>query len=395
VAYFAGSSQYDNWLSFRASLPDSDVTAITVKGSEDPVGRTCDDPDLAQQIADAMRAGAANFPVSHKTLSLECGDSTWNTGSCSTTLSDPNNLELNVGPRAAVCESNICRQYVLRPGSMFSGWGGLAGPAPCSAPTQTMTVVVDLGLDLQVLDHYVLYDAKEPKHTAKFEKRVVTLDDQFEFGMFNVDKLEELGNPAETTVDGDETTSISNPDVHLVSYKIKKDRGEPKHQKMRVRVTNQFGEITLDTKKPDRLLVPSAKSLDGWVEARVDPPVDHFKCYKVKVTEGTPEFEELTVLVKDQFHTDPFPEETVLLEVKKPKRLCNPVNKNGEGILDEESHLLCYGVKRPKGEPKFERIDDIFVNNQFGPLQIDAKKEKELCVPSTKEDLGEVPKDGG
>ena len=37
------------------------------------------------------------------------------------------------------------------------------------------------------------------------------------------------------------------------------------------------------------------------------------------------------------------------------------------------------------GEPKFEKVKGIHVNNQFGPLQLDAKKEKELCVPSEKD----------
>ena len=33
----------------------------------------------------------------------------------------------------------------------------------------------------------------------------------------------------------------------------------------------------------------------------------------------------------------------------------------------------------------------IHINNQFGPLQIDAKKEKELCVPSEKDLTNAVP----
>ena len=44
VPYPSGSSQYDNWLSFRASLPTSGVASITLNGSRDTVGRTCSDP---------------------------------------------------------------------------------------------------------------------------------------------------------------------------------------------------------------------------------------------------------------------------------------------------------------------------------------------------------------
>ena len=72
----------------------------------------------------------------------------------------------------------------------------------------------------------------------------------------------------------------------------------------------------------------------------------------------------------------------MLLTVKKPERLCNPVDKDGEGMGNPDDHLLCYKVKRAKREPKFEKVKGIHINNQFSPLQLDAKKEKELCVPS-------------
>ena len=39
---------------------------------------------------------------------------------------------------------------------------------------------------------------------------------------------------------------------------------------------------------------------------------------------------------------------------------------------------MCYSVRRVD-------IANIHVNNQFGPLEVETKKEKkELCVPSTK-----------
>ena len=57
VGYLSGSSQYDDWLSFRASLPASDVSSIIVSGSRNSLGRTCSDPVKAQQIADAMFVG--------------------------------------------------------------------------------------------------------------------------------------------------------------------------------------------------------------------------------------------------------------------------------------------------------------------------------------------------
>jgi len=224
-------------------------------------------------------------------------------------------------------------------------------------------------------DHYLSYDVKEMKGTPKFEKRDVTLADQFETGIFEVKKLKALYNPVDKNGEG-----IIDPNTHLVGYEIKRDKDEPKHVKQtNIQVDNQFGTLIVDTKKPDRLLVPSAKSLTGPVGALPVPlTVDHFNCYKVKVTEGTPEFVPLQVTLEDQF-TAPR-----VFDVDKPTRLCNPVDKNGEGILNPELHLLCYKVKPAKDEPKHEKIESIHVNNQFGPLQVDTKKEKELCVPSTK-----------
>ena len=64
--------------------------------------------------------------------------------------------------------------------------------------------------------------------------------------------------------------------------------------------------------------------------------------------------------------------------------LVAPVDKNGAGMDNPISHLMCYSAKPARKEPKHERIKDIGVNDQFGPLQVDTKKERELCVPSTK-----------
>jgi hypothetical protein len=141
AAYYSGQSQYDNWLSFRESLPESGVTSITVKGSNDPVGRTCSDPVKAQQIADAIRAGAADLSARAATLSINCDDFYWNTGSCSLDINDPNNLELNVGPEAVVCTCTDSN-YVLRPAIFSSAWGGIAG-STCAPPTQTLAVEVN------------------------------------------------------------------------------------------------------------------------------------------------------------------------------------------------------------------------------------------------------------
>jgi len=50
-------------------------------------------------------------------------------------------------------------------------------------------------------------------------------------------------------------------------------------------------------------------------------------------------------------------------------------------------------VKPADDEPKHIKVEGLHTNNEFGPLQVDTKKEAELCVPSTKEVLGDAVRD--
>ena len=220
------------------------------------------------------------------------------------------------------------------------------------------------------LDHFLSYKVKRTKKTPKFVKRVVSLADQFETKDFKVKKPKFLLTPADKGGEG-----INDPVHHLKAYKIKKTKGQGKHVKQKnIKVDNQFGTIFVDTKKPDLLLVPTLKDPDNPVvlPEPFTPPLDHFKCYRVRRTKGTSKFTPETVNVSDQFIN------TTLL-VKKPVRLCVPVDKDGKGIIDPVAHLMCYKVKRVK-----KKVKGIHVNNQFGPEQLDTKKVMELCVPSTK-----------
>jgi hypothetical protein len=213
----------------------------------------------------------------------------------------------------------------------------------------------------------------------KFPKGVqVSLADQFEEGTFDVKKPVSLCTPADKNEEG-----IIDEETHLEGYQI---LPATKHvPQTNIKIENQFhpsrGELFVNTIKPDRLLVPTAKSLTGPVDAP-DPAshnVDHYKCYKAKVTPGTPTFPKgLQATVVDQFN------QPKLYDLKKPTRLCNPVDKNGEGIKNEATHLMCYQAKPATGQPKHAKVLGIHVNNQFGPEQLDTIKEEELCVPSEK-----------
>ena len=99
------------------------------------------------------------------------------------------------------------------------------------------------------------------------------------------------------------------------------------------------------------------------------------------MTSGTPKFPKgVQASIDDQFIS---PSPPKLFDVRKPRHLCNPVEKNGEPRKNLDAHLVCYQVKRAKGAPKHVR-HDVFVNNQFGPETMTTIRESELCVPSTK-----------
>jgi hypothetical protein len=216
-------------------------------------------------------------------------------------------------------------------------------------------------------DHYLCYKVKAPKFEG-----TATLTDQFETGSFEIKKPVHLCNPVDKN-----QTGIQDPDTHMKSYKIKPVTA--KHSRRRgIRVQNQFGLIRVDTIREDFLLVPSSKETDP-AEPDPTPPdpatliVDHYKCYKIKAKQR------LQVSLEDQFTT---PAKT--FDLKKPTHLCNPVDKNGEGIKNAFAHLVCYQARPATGQPRHVPVSGVRVANQFGLETLTTIKEDVLCVPSVK-----------
>lgn len=204
----------------------------------------------------------------------------------------------------------------------------------------------------------------------------VTLEDQLDNATVSVARTQRICTPTDKDQEG-----VIDPVTHIVSYSIK--RQNPRHlQRTAILVTNQLGEIRLNTIRPELLLVPSAKDLTN-PPAEPDPlshSLDHYKCYRVRVTPGTPRFATgTTVQAEDQL------EQNRLISLVKPRHLCTPVNKNGEGIKSPHAHYLCYSYRPAIGSPRHTRTAGLRVNNQFGPLQLDTLKEREFCIPSTKQ----------
>jgi len=221
-------------------------------------------------------------------------------------------------------------------------------------------------------DHFLCYKAKA---TPTFTPVAgVHLVDQFEDVTATVLKPATLCTPADKNGEG-----ITDANTHLKAYAI---RQTPPHvRRTNLQVDNQFGTLRVDTVKSDLLLVPANKS-------HVTPPsapnenaidVNHYKCYRIKVTSGTPKFARgVQAQVADQFIS---PAKT--FDLKKPRHLCTPVEVNGESAKEPTVHLLCYQAKPAKGQPRLAR-STVFVNNQFGPGTMTTIKESELCVPSLK-----------
>jgi hypothetical protein len=225
------------------------------------------------------------------------------------------------------------------------------------------------------LEPFLCYKAKPTKGSAAFEARDVTLVDSFESRETQVVRPKALCNPADLA---DAPAPV--PDAHFESYQIEQSE---KHEKLRgILVQTPFGPLALDTTKPDRLLVPAAKSLAGPPPPPAEPAFDHLKCYKVKLSKGFPKPPKgTTAEVADQFSAS----RTFL--VKKPTRLCVPADKNSEGVQHPNVGLACFKAKPANGQAKHEKRTGVFLAQQFGVEQLDTVEEEELCavaVPSGK-----------
>ncbi len=210
--------------------------------------------------------------------------------------------------------------------------------------------------------HYQCYEVRR----KAFAGPTVTLDDAFGSAQTVVELPEQLCAPADKN---DEDPDAPGEPDHLAGYRVR----HPFSPRLQQRFVNQFGASVLDIVRPDRLQVPTAKSLTGPTPALVWPKTNHFQCYRIRQSRGTPRFVPVPgVEVEDQFGT-------ATVTVKRPVRLCAPVDKSGEnpGVEDDPVHLLCY---RTSFAP-FPTLTP-FVNNQFGPQSFILLRRTELCVPS-------------
>lgn len=211
------------------------------------------------------------------------------------------------------------------------------------------------------LNHFMCYELRR-QHTPR---RTVSLVDAFGPGMVEVDRLKRFCNPADKN---DEDPGAPLDPDHLTGYVARQP--SPRFHRLKDQVVlNQFGTFTVEVRRPELMLVPSAKSLAAPPGPLADPLVDHFKCHRVKRARARL----FGLKVDDQFGT-------LDVDVKRPRWLCSPSDKNGEGIIEPIAHLLCYEARTRPRRPAFG--GPFFVHNQFDALPMQVSRTTELCVPS-------------
>lgn len=250
---------------------------------------------------------------------------------------------------------------------------------PFLAPSSSL--VTEAGAQSPPLDEFQCYQSKIASGQPPFVPVFVETADMFGDWHFSVAKPAELCNPA--SYEGSDPSAPSHTE-HLESYKLKRSPGTAKFPKtLNQIVVDRFGTLSIDLLKPERLLVPSAKSLLSSPAALTSPVTDHFTCYKAKTSAGTGKFTPVMAsVVADQFGA-------LSVNVMKPRRLCVATDKNDEepGAELHGEHLLCYQVKL---QSMFTPIR-AYTANQFGTETLDVRKAFDLCVRALVNPTGPTP----
>jgi hypothetical protein len=262
-------------------------------------------------------------------------------------------------------------------GTGTPGTGGIPtstiGP-PFGTPTPLSTPSIQ---NLEAaLDDFLCYATKLTRGGPRFTPALaVRLNDTLGSTRFNVRKPTRLCAPADKDGNG-----IVDPIANLERYTLQRMRGTPRYARSTRRVVTALGTLSLDTIRPDQLLVPTAESAVAQPTAldAASHHVDNYKCYQVRVTRKTPKLPlELQVTV-----TDLLSRGARRLKVKSPTRLCVATDKEPEGVENPSGHLLCYPVKPVRGEPKHVKQRGLYLGNDLGSTRLDTLRESELCMPA-------------
>jgi hypothetical protein len=173
-------------------------------------------------------------------------------------------------------------------------------------------------------------------------------------------------------------SAVLNESVGLEVYPIRQ-RTDPKHEGQDDVFVRGLGPIYLDTKKPDRLLIPTAfdESTDPTAPVAGTHEVDRYECYRASTPGSLPKFFPRGVILDaaDEFESRRY-------RFIKPTRLCLPADVGGQGTTNPAVKLLCYKAKRDRGEPRHDRIEGLHTSNEYGTGLLDTRKLDEICTPA-------------
>ncbi len=264
-------------------------------------------------------------------------------------------------------DANPATPYrLVKPSSNFvaGGCGLTAGglrPTPIDPPvvhqkvhSQEQALLAKHGVQpTNPLGHFWVYDVMDVPVTY-----TVTLLDQFdEDGAADnvfLDRIEYFQNPVDKNHEG-----LADSLAHHVWYHLT----SPDTRSLWVDIQNQFVHQRLFLMPPQYLLVPADKNDEGFPYM-----LDHYLAYPVLV--GKP-VNKIVNLVDQWLDKDVF--------VTKPLWFCVPVDKNGEGIINEIDHLVVYDL-----EPHEPFIMQFGVTDQFNFSPLETTMSLWLGVPSDK-----------
>ncbi|MDJ0848781.1 MAG: hypothetical protein QNK04_10410 [Myxococcota bacterium] len=197
------------------------------------------------------------------------------------------------------------------------------------------------------VDHFSVYRASGPDGPS------VTVTDQFGSENLKLDQVNLFLVPASKNGE-----PILDRISHLSCHPTDGGAAPPQ-----VIVDNQFGPQVLELGQAREFCLPTEKLITpGSVN------IDHFKCY-----EATGPSLGADIDWSDQF-------QGVGVTLLDPFLLCNPADKNGEGIMNTDDHLVCY---RANPAVPFEFQTDVVTQfDPGGPVTI--FEAFAFCAPSSK-----------
>ena len=120
-----GQGQCGNWNTFRGTIGVGGYTKVTLRGSLDMVGKSCNGAN-ANTICQNLKNGT--------NTNIVCDGSTWVIGSCGGGI--------EISTTGSICNCNV--GHTVRPciGAGNPNWGGM-NTATCNGPTQTLEVICE------------------------------------------------------------------------------------------------------------------------------------------------------------------------------------------------------------------------------------------------------------